>query len=152
VPTPLASAGSERLLRVAESGGWVRNLRLGMTRIQVEELLGEQLVSLQEASPGSRRFEVVAPRAGLRISGKHQTVDTIAITNTGDGGRYRTSKGLRLGDRSSSIVRKYTWAHKICGREWYVRQGRYTLRFTAQRRITAITLSSRRAPTYVDCT
>lgn len=151
VPTPV-SARATSPLRVRESAGFVRNLRLGMSRAQVEALLGERLVPIQEASPGSRRFEVLAPVAGLRIGGKHQTVDTIAITTAGDGRRYHTAEGLGIGDRASAIPRAYLWAHKVCGREWYITRGKYTLRFTAQRRVTAITLTSRRAPTYVDCT
>lgn len=151
-PPPAVVAPAVQPRRIRETAGFVGKVRLGMTIEQARRALGEPLVEVQAPSPGSRRFEVLARAAGLRLAGKHRTIDRIVVTSVGSGPTYRTTKGLKIGDRSPLVGRAYTWAYRVCGREWWVKRGKYTLRITAERRITAIALTSRRAPTFVDCT
>ena len=138
-------------IQVFDARGVVGKARLGMTLEQVRVALGERLVTVQASIGTGDRFTVVASRAGLTLAGAGSTIDTITITNVGQGKLYRTARGIRIGDASRAVPRRYIGARRICGREWWVQRASNTLRISAQPKVTSITLTTRKAPQYVDC-
>lgn len=148
---PAKAAKPQQRFAMRDTAGFVGAVRLGMRLPDVERLLREQFVTVQQQDAGSRRFEVLAPKAGLKLHGANNVVDTVTITNTGNGRRYVTGKGARIGDSEHSIARRYAYARLICGREWWVDRGRNSLRFSVTKGISSITLTSRSAPAFVPC-
>lgn len=144
-------APRDSLVLVAGGRTRVGAIRIGMDVAQAQDVLGERLVEVQRAGGGSGRFEVVAPTAGLRLAGARSRIDTITVTNIGGGPRYRTARGVSVGDDAGAVPRAYPYAIRVCGHEWWVTSGRFTLRFASAARVTSITLTSRRAPQFVDC-
>lgn len=138
--------------RIAEGRGIVGPLRLGMQLSQVAQQLNEEPVMVQRVQHGTRRFEALLPRAGLKISGRGRAVDTITVTNSGSAVAWKTSTGIGIGSSSRQITRAYTLAQEMCRRgEWVVQRGANTLRFTVSGRVTSMTLSSRTSPDIVWC-
>ncbi len=132
--------------------GRVGPIRLGMTIGQVRGQLGEPLVPIQEAATESQPFQYLAPEAGIRIEGTGRRVDTITVTNTGDGPAFQTTRGIRVGSPEHAIGRQYVYAYLVCGTEFWVDRGDMTLRMaTAASRVSSITVSRRKRAPYVEC-
>lgn len=149
---PKATSTPDGRRTIAEGTGRVGPVKLGMPLQQVESAVGEKLVTVQEASGSSRRFEAVAPSKGLKVSGQKGRIDTVTVTNTGEGPSYRTRRGVTIGTSVKSLSRKYVWAQKVCDREWWVRNGQTTLQMTTgSDSVSAITVTSRPQPPFANC-
>lgn len=154
--TPSAAGGQGALQHpvqraIRDAAGTVGPVRLGMGIEAAHQRLGERLVPVQQEGPGARRFELLAPRAGLKLSGQRGRIDTITVTNVGLGPSYVTGRGVSIGDPERLVRRRYVYAHLVCEREWWVQRGANTLRFPASRVVSSITLTSLKAPPLIEC-
>jgi hypothetical protein len=149
----IEASPSSRPRSIRESQGRVGAVTLGTTLSAAHVALKEPLISVQEATSASARFEVVAPKAGLRLSGSRTKIDTIVITNVGAGRNYSTSQGIALGDPVRKVRKEYLWSHEVCGTQWWFDRAGKSLRFAiAGGRVSSITLTSRPQRALVECT
>lgn len=151
-PTP-AAVPVVKPMRINLVRGTVGPIRVGMTTAQASARLHEQLVVVQAATARTARFEAVAPKAGLTVSGLRGTIDTITITNAGAAAQWKTIEGLRIGSRGVAVTRTFPRAQRICGHEWWVEHpgGRIVTRFAGRGTVTAITVTKAELPLYVPC-
>lgn len=144
---PRPKVGNRYAIR--DGAGTIGGLKLGMRIEEAEEVLEEKFIVIQQQDLGGRRFELLAPKSGLKLMGVRSRIDTVTITNTGNGRRYVTALGVRVGDSEQSIPRKYAYSYLVCGREWWVQRGANTVRFTVNKGVASITLTSIKQPLHV---
>lgn len=151
-PPPAGSPSARRpRTAIVEGKGRVGDIRIGMRVATAQARMGERLITMRKPTNGSHRFEAVAPTSGLTIAGTRGRIDTITVTNTGNGTAYRTARGVAIGSAARAVGRAYPYAIRVCESQWWLERGRFLLQIEAGRRVTSITLTSRTVPQFVDC-